>query len=168
GHDDHAGDARAVAERHGEERLVHDVGPGDDLSVVAVARIADEVRLALLCRTAGDAVAEAAGQVLEPETAVLAAVASESDRPQLLALEDVDAAVVVVDELPQLVGHRGPDLRQLVEAVELPAEPLQHLQVGDRAQVALLRVAGLRPLDVELAEDEAAVAAAGLDGHHRG
>src|SRR5205085_10657295 len=106
-------------------------------------------------------------EALEAPAAVLAAVAPKADRAQLLALEDVDAAIVVVDQLPELVGDGGADLAQLVQAVELAAEALEHLQVRDRAQVALGDAVALRPLDVVAAEDEAAAAAARLDRHHR-
>src|SRR5439155_6768418 len=126
--------------------------------------VPDEDRLAVLRRGACHSKAEPAGEVLEPPAAVLAAVAAEADRTQLLAVQDVDAAVVVVDQLPELVGHRGADLAQLVQTVELAAETLEHLQMRDRAQVALGDAGGLRPLDVGVAEGEAAAAATRLDG----
>ena len=53
----------------------------------------------------------------------------------VVSVDDVDAAVVVVDEHPELVHDRVADLAHVVQAVELAGEALQHLQVGDRADV---------------------------------
>ena len=58
---------------------------------------------------------------------------------ELIAVEDEHATVVVVDQLAQLVGDRHADLAHVVQAVELAAQALQHLQVRDRADVALVR-----------------------------
>ena len=70
-------------------------------------------------------------------------LALERDRQQLLALADEDAAIVVVDQLPQFVCDRHPDLADVVRAVELAGERLEHLQVRDRADVLAAGVPGL-------------------------
>ena len=62
-------------------------------------------------------------------------VAAEGERHQVVAVANEHAAVVVVDEEPELVRDREPDLRDVVEPRELPREALQHLQVRDRANV---------------------------------
>src|SRR5207253_11156818 len=49
---------------------------------------------------------------------------------------DLDTAVVVVDEEPQLGRDRLADLAHVVEPVELARERLEHLQVRDRPCVA--------------------------------
>ena len=62
-------------------------------------------------------------------------VTAEGDQPELVALAEGDAAVVVVDEEPELVRDGEPDLCDVVESRQLPGQALEHLQVCDRAQV---------------------------------
>ena len=62
-------------------------------------------------------------------------LALEGDRLQLVAVADEDSAVVVIDQLAELVGDRHADLAHVGRAVELAGERLEHLQVRDRADV---------------------------------
>src|SRR6185437_16708405 len=64
-------------------------------------------------------------------------VAEEGDGAQLVAVGDEDATVVVIDEGPELCRYRVADLPDVVEPVEPAGQALQHLQVRDRAHVAL-------------------------------
>ena len=76
-------------------------------------------------------------------------VAAERDRPQVLALADEHAAVVVVDQEPELVGDRRADLGDVVEPAELRRDAVQHLQVRDRAELGRpRREAAVGPLGV--------------------
>ncbi len=94
-------------------------------------------------------------------------LALERDRLQHVALAEEDAAVVVVDQQPELVRDRHPDRADLGEPVQLPAQRLQHLQVGDRAHVLTAGVSRLGPLGRRLVEEHDLVLAARLRGHHR-
>ena len=93
-------------------------------------------------------------------------VAAKSHRQEFVVLAEEDATVVVVDEQPELVGDRQPDLRDVVETRELSGKALQHLQVRDRAAVvsadALLR----RPLALAHIEGDDEALPARLGGHH--
>ena len=64
------------------------------------------------------------------------------------ALADEDPAVVVVDQQAQLVRDRHPDLADVVRAIELAGERLEHLQMRDRADVLAAGVPARRPLRV--------------------
>ena len=74
---------------------------------------------------------------------------------------------MVVDQQAQLVGDREPDLRDVVEPGELPGEALEHLQVGDRADVVAAHALLRRALAVALVERDDQALAARLRGHHR-
>jgi hypothetical protein len=93
-------------------------------------------------------------------------VASERERDEVVLVAEEDSAVVVVDQQPQLVRDRETDLLDVVEPRELPREALEHLQVGDRANVAaqaLLR----RSLLLALVERHDQAVPTRLGGHHR-
>ena len=66
-------------------------------------------------------------------------VAAERDRCEVVPVAEVDAAVVVVDQLAELVRDRGGDLLDLEQAAELGRDAVQHLEVGDRPQVLTAR-----------------------------
>ncbi len=92
--------------------------------------------------------------------------AEERDRDEIRPVGHEDAAVVVIDERPQLGRDLLADLADVVDAVELPAEALQHLQMRDRAHVARgRRRVGALGLGVGVEDD--AVLALRLRGHHR-
>ena len=166
--DDDAGHACAVLERDGEQRLL-DLGGAVDLLAELVARgVSDEERAAGLGDAAGDSAADLRRQQLHRVARSRPReVAAEGDREEVVVVAEEDAAVVVVDEESELVGDRQPDLRDVVEARELPGEALEHLQVGDRAHVVspdgLLR----RTLTLALVERDDEALAARLRGHHR-
>ena len=71
-------------------------------------------------------------------------LAAEGDRHDLVALDHRDAAVVVIDQQPELVGDHLADLAHVVQPVQLAGEALQHLQVRDRADVAAARGLAVR------------------------
>ena len=97
--------------------------------------VVEQQRLAGLDHVAGQALADPRPEDLGRAPVRRGQLALERDRCQVVALADEDAAVVVVDQLPQLVRDRHPDLADVVRAVELAGERLQHLQVRDRADV---------------------------------
>ena len=115
------------------------VGPGDRDRVVALHRVVHEDRLAGLRGATGDPLADRARERLDALLRVGIDVASPGDRDEPLAVDDVDAAGVVVDEHPQLVHDRLADRAHVVQPVQLAGEALEHLQVGDRADVAARR-----------------------------
>ena len=94
-------------------------------------------------------------------------VAAKRDRAEVVSVAEEDAAVVVVDQLPQLVGDRGADLVDLEQPGELARDAVEHLQVGDRADVCAPRGQRVRPLALVLVEDDDPALAARLGGHHR-
>ena len=101
------------------------------------------------------------------DSGALRQVAAERNRPEVVSVAEEDAAVVVVDQLPELVGDRGSDLVDLEQAAELARDAVQHLQVGDRADVLASRRRRGRALALVLVEDDDAALAARLGGHHR-
>ena len=166
GDDDRADHPRAVAERDGDHRLVHVVRAGDRLGEVAVERVVEQDRLAGACGTARDPLADAAAERLDALLGVRVEVAAPRHGDEVVALDDVEAAAVVVDEHPELVDDRLADLADVVQPVQLAGEALEHLQMRDRADVAA-RGARVRPLAVVLLEEHRLVLAARLRGHHR-
>ena len=127
----------------------------------------EEQRLAGLGDVAGDALADPASRAARarpPSDAVSSPRKAIGTRSSPSAEED--AAVVVVDQQPQLVRDRHADLGDVVEPVELRPEALQHLQVRDRADVLAPRPAA-GPLRRRVVEDDDLVLAARLGGHHR-
>ena len=168
GDDDHADDATAVAKRHRKERLLDRVGALDQLPELAVRGVGDDDRLAALGAATGDTFPDAFAEDVE-RVGVHARgeIAEEGDRDELVAVDDEDAAVVVVDERPELRGDRVADLAHVVEPVQPPGQALQHLQVRDGAHVPLdpRRIGPPRP--VLVVEDDL-VLALRLRRHHRG
>ena len=166
--DDGADHAGAVLERHGDDRLV-DLGRALDLDrELALRRVREEQRLAGLDDAAGEALADAGPEDLGCGSVRRGQLALEGDRSELLAVADEDAAVVVVDQLAQLVRDRHADLANVVQAVQLAGERLQHLQVRDRANVLAAAVVRCRALGRRFVEEDDLVLAPRLRGHHRG
>src|SRR5581483_8300989 len=101
--DDHADDARAVEERHCEQRLLDRRRSLDPRAELAVRRVADQERLAALGEASRDALADPDAEQLERQRNRLDdELAAERDRLELLAVDDEHATVVVVDERAQL------------------------------------------------------------------
>ncbi len=167
GDDDRTGDAGAVVERDGDDRLLDLRGAGDLDRELARGRVVEQQRVAGLDDVAGQPLADARAEDLGRGPVGRRQLALERDRQQLLALADEDAAVVVVDQLAQLVRDRHPDLADVVGAVELAGERLEHLQMRDRADVLAAGVPDGRSLGVRVVEEDDPVLAAGLRGHHR-
>ena len=165
--DDHADHGRPVEEWDGEQRLLDPRGPSNLDAELGLRRVAREERLARLGDMTGDALADPGLQHLH-RRARRDKVTPEGDRPQIVPVTDEDAAVVVIDQEPQLLGDRGADLGNVVEAAQLRRYPVEQLQVGDRADLGA-------PVDVLLGgsfgrpvlEDHDLAPAAGLRGHHR-
>ena len=114
GQDEDAEADALVDHRRQQHRLV-DVGLGarDRDRARVVGGVVDELRDAVLRDPAGDALADLDAQVLDGLVGVHGAVAHHRDRDQVLALDPVDAHVVVVDELAQLGRDRVADLAHL-------------------------------------------------------
>ena len=102
---------------------------------LAGRRVVEEQRLAGLDDAAGEPLADAGAEDFGRGPVRRGQLALEGDRRQLLAVADEDAAVVVIDQLAELVRDRHADLAHVVRAVELAGERLEHLQVRDRADV---------------------------------
>ena len=166
GDDDHADDAAAVAKRHRKERLLDRDGALDLLPELAVRGVADDDRLAELGAATGDTFADALAEDVEERVHVRGEIAEEGHRDELVAVDDEDAAVVVVDERPELRGDRVADLAHVVEPVQSSGQALQHLQVRDRAHVPLdpRRIGPPRP---DLVVEDDLVLALHLRRHHR-
>ena len=79
---------------------------------------------------AGDALADRDAQLVRRLVDVLADLALHRDRDEVLALDAIDADVVVVDELAQLGGDGQADLAHAREVVEPRAELLDRLELG--------------------------------------
>ena len=165
---DHADHAGAVAERDSDLGLLDRVRAGDHHRVLALERVRDEQRHAGRGHVAGDSVADLRAREVDPLAVARDELAAERDRNHLVALDDRDATVVVIDQEPELVRDHGADLAHVVESVQLAGEALQHLQVGDRADVAAGRGRDLGTLARGLVEEDDLVLAARLRGHHRG
>ena len=137
--DDHAHHPRAVAQRHGEKRLLDDRRPRNARAELAVGCIVDQQRFARLGAAPGDAGADLRAQQLERKRDRLDdELAAERDRNELFAVDDEHATVVVIDQRAQLGGDLVAELAHVVEPVELAAQALQHLHVRDRSHVALV------------------------------
>ena len=94
-------------------------------------------------------------------------IAAERDRSEVVSVAEEDAAVVVVDQLAELVGDRGADLGDLEQAAELARDAVQHLEVSDRAHVVRAARTGVGTLALVLVEDDDPALAPCLGGHHR-
>ena len=142
-------------------------GTGDLDRELAGRRVVEQERLARLDHAAGQTLADASAEHLRRRSVGCGQLALECDRKQVRALADEDPAVVVVDQQPQLVRDRHPDLADVVRAIELAGQRLEHLQVRDRANVLAAGVIARRALRVLLVEEDDAILAASLRGHHR-
>ena len=136
GHTDHA---RTEAERNVDLGLVDAVGSLHLPRQGEVRGVTDQQRLAGRRHVSGDALAELAREYLHRRLRA-GECADERDRPHVLFLDDEHAAVVVVDQRAQLGRDHVADLAHVVQAVQLAAEALQHLHVGDRPDVARRRL----------------------------
>jgi len=164
---DHADHARAVTQRHGDQGLVDRLGAGDPERVLAVRGVADQQRLAGLGDPAGDALADLAREDVHARRRLAGReVAAEGDRNEVVPVDHEDAAVVVIDQRAQLRRDHVADLAHVVQPVQLAAQALEHLQVGDRAHVARPAAAVRAPGGLLVEEDDL-VLAERLGRHHR-
>ena len=167
-HDD-SGHARPVLQWHREKRLLDLGGALDLLSELVLCSVADQQRDPGLGDTAGDPAADVRrqelGRVARYRTGE---VTAKRDEHEIVVVAKEHAAVVVIDQEPELVGDREPDLRDVVEARQLPGEALEHLQVRDRAHVVAVDRRLGRPLARALVERDDQALPACLRGHHRG
>ena len=131
GEDDHADHARAEGQRHRDDRLVDRVGAGDLPRVLVVLRVPEQERLARRRDVAGEAVPDLHRQHVHRGLGHRRERPDERDRQNVLVLDREDAAVVVIDQRTELVRDHLRDLPNVVEPVQLPAETLEHLHVGD-------------------------------------
>ena len=158
---------RAVAQRHCEKRLLDLRRPRDPDADPAVGRVARQEGLSREGDVPRDPFAHAGLQHLHRRPR-RGEVAPEGDRPEIVSVADEHAAVVVVDQQAELVGDRGADLGDVVQAAELRRDPVQHLQVRDRAELGPARVGGVRrALAAAFLEDDDLALATRLRGHHR-
>ena len=166
-HDD-ARHALAELDRDGEERLLDLGGAGDLLAGLVTRRVPDEERLSRLRDPPGDPAADLDRQQLDGVLRqVPVEVAPERDGHEVVLVADEQAAVVVIDQEPELVRDGEPDLGDVVEARQLPREALEHLHVRDRAHVVAADSLLGGPLPPALVEGDDEALAARLGGHHR-
>jgi hypothetical protein len=133
GQDDHARDLALVQQRHEDHRLLDDVRrPGHIECPRITAGIGHDERLSALCHEARDALPDAQAQPLGGLAGVFVGEASESDRLERHAVlcDDVDASVVVVDDLARLETDGRRDLLERAEARELGRDQLDRLQLA--------------------------------------
>ena len=134
---DHADRPRAVEKRHGDHRLVDRARSWDLNRELAPVGVGDQERLPPRRCGAGHALAELDDQRLDALVLVDLVLAAKRDRNEQRAVVDVDATGVIVDQRPELVHDRLADQGDVVEAVQLAGQALEHLQMGDRAQILL-------------------------------
>ena len=157
---------RSVQERHRDEGLLDLDGAGDVLTDAAVGCVTREEGLTCLRDVTRDTDADLGRQRLHGGVGCRGELASERDRSEIVAVPDKDAAVVVIDQLSQLVGDRRADLAHVDEAGELAGRSVQHLQVCDRAPVVVATRRGIRTLALILVEDDDPALPPCLGGHH--
>ncbi len=114
-----------------QHRLVEVVvGPRDGDCSGVVGGVGQVLRDAVGRHPAGDPLAEADPELVRGLVVELADQAAHRDRHEpAIRSQAVDADVVVLDELVELVGDRGPDLALAREARQLRAQLLDRLQV---------------------------------------
>ena len=167
GDDEDPDGARPVLQRHGEQRLLDLGRTFDVLADSGVCGVARQKRLAGRRDVTRDPDSDLRDEHLEGRLRALRQLATECNGPELVSVAEKDATVVVVDQLAELIGDRRPDLGHLEQAGELARDAVQHLQVGDRADVHAARDRRVRPLVLFLVEDDDAALAPRLGGHHR-
>ena len=103
--------------------------------------------LAGLGDAAGDTGAERDQQRLEGLALVLRQLPAERDRDEQLAVlgEQVDAAVVVLDDRVQLGRDRLADLPDVVQLVQALGQAVEHPKLRERPQLVRERRPGDRP-----------------------
>ena len=139
GDDDRSDHARPVVQRHSQERLVDRLRARDRLRELTLRGVAGEDRVTSGHDVAGDAGAHLDLQHVHRPRGRRRKVTAKGDRHHVVAVDHEHAAVVVIDQRPQLVRDHVADLAHVVEAVELAAQALQHLHVRDRTHVARAR-----------------------------
>ena len=134
--DDHADDIVAREHRHGEHRLEEVVvGPRDGDRERDLAGIGGEDRRPRGGDGSRDAFADRRDELVEGLFLVLGEqLALEGDRQQGLAvgLQEVDPAVVVVEDRSKLRRDRRADLLDVAQGVQLGAETVEHVELRDR------------------------------------
>ena len=158
---------RAVAQRHRQERLLDLRCSFDVVPDSAVRCVPCEKRFTGLRDVPRDSDANPCREHVQRCVAALREVAAKRDRAEVVSVAEEDAAVVVVDQLTQLVGNGGADLVDLEQSGEPARDAVEHLQVGERADVRAPRSQRVGPLALVLVEDDDAALPARLGGHHR-
>jgi hypothetical protein len=169
GDDDHAGHPGPVLERDREERLLDVRRTLDPLAELVIRRVTDEERGARL----GDPARDPAADLGRQEQGGIGRrgsgeIAAKRERHEIVLVPEEHTAVVVVEELAELVRDREADLDDVVQTGELPGEALEHLQVRDRADVVAPDALLGGPLAVALVERDDEPVASRLGRHHRG
>ena len=164
--DDDSEHTGGVAQRDCDDRLGDSRGSRDLHRILAVESVRDEDTTARQGDPTRDSLSHPALEHVGRLVAVVAELAAERDRHEPVALGQVEAAVVVVDERSKLGHDRLADPGDVVQPAELPDEALEHLQVGDRAGVAPAALGVLRALVGLLSEHHDLALALGLRGHH--
>lgn len=131
GEHDHAEDLVLEEHRGQEHRFVEVVlGARDGVRPGIGRGVGQVLGDAVLGDPAGDPLADGDPQLLRRLVGVLADLAQERDRDEVVADDPVDADVVVVDELTELGGDGHADLTDAGQVVEPRPELLDRLELG--------------------------------------
>ena len=137
GQGDHAHQLVADGHRHGQHRLEDVVGARDLDREVHLAGIGCEERFPMLRDMPCDALADLGDQRLDRVLLVVGEhLAAERNRIQreVVRLQEVHAAAVVVDDRSELGGDRRADLRGVTQGIQLRGEAVEHVELRHRAE----------------------------------
>ena len=138
-HDD-AGHLVSDLEGYGQERFVDLVGALDLHAPIVVEGVGRVVRLPGDRGVAGDALADLRDQLLGRLGLVLGELSAKGDRPQREAVleQEVDPAVVIVDQRLELGRDGLADRGDVVQRVQPRRQGVQHPQLRHGAQLVLV------------------------------
>ena len=157
--------ARPVGQRDRDDRFLHDRCAGHLNRVLALESVGYQQRPAGLCRLTDDPVTDRSDQFLRLIINDVCKLPAGREWDQGVLIAQPHQTADVVDERAQLVGDGEADLADVVQSIQLPCQALEHLQMGDRTNVVANRRSS-RPLLRVVIEEDDAILAAGLGGHH--
>ncbi len=166
GERDHAGDPLVVAHGDDDHRLLQVVRARDRHAAGVGVGVGNQEGPAVGSHPAGEALTHLEAQVLQGDRLVAVLAGRDDGHQRVGLLEDVDAAGVVVDDRPDLVGHGLGDLADGGPAGHAGRSPLGDLQLGDPALRGLLRLVHLRLGCRELGRSPGDLLAATLQAHN--
>ncbi len=145
GEGDDARDPLVVAHRHHDHRLVDLVRARDRHPARIGVGVGDQERAAVGGDPAREALPHLEAQVVEGDRLVAVVPGGHDGHQVVRLLEDVHAAGVIVDDRPDLVGHRLGHRPHRRPAGHPGGRPLGDLELGDPALGRLARLVDLGP-----------------------